>query len=320
MHVELPIAAFIAAFVVLIPIPWHWRARQVSTLSIIIWLFLSNIIYAVNAIIWSDNVRVVMPVWCDIATKLQMGSNVALPAACLCLCIHLERIASVRQVSIDRKMKQRWFVFDILMCWGLPIIYMALHYVVQGHRFDIVEDFGCRPTTYVSVAAIFLVFLPPMILSMATFIVAGLALRHFFRRRASFSKHLQNSQSGLSSSHYFRLILMSLVEMVWSLTISSLNVAFTTRGGLRPWHDWNFVHSGFLQVGQFPLAVVPEGIRRWTFALWWAIPVSTFVFVAFFASGEEAMKEYRAIYQWCRRVVLRRPLAAPVRVSQFSYK
>jgi len=50
----------------------------------------------------------------------------ALPACCLCLCIHLERIASVRQAHTTQEQKQRRMCFDGLMCWGLPAIYMAL--------------------------------------------------------------------------------------------------------------------------------------------------------------------------------------------------
>lgn len=40
-----------------------------------------------------------------------------------------------------------------------------LDYIVQGHRFDIIEEYGCRPTTYVSVPAIFLIWVPPLMLS-----------------------------------------------------------------------------------------------------------------------------------------------------------
>jgi hypothetical protein len=65
-HYELPIGAFVAAFLVLIPLPWHWRARNVPTLSIIAWLFVSNIILGVNTIIWADSIDITAVVWCDI--------------------------------------------------------------------------------------------------------------------------------------------------------------------------------------------------------------------------------------------------------------
>jgi pheromone a factor receptor len=65
-HAELPVGAFIAAALVLVPVPWHWRARSIPTLSIIAWLFFDNLILAVNSIVWADNVQIIAPVWCDI--------------------------------------------------------------------------------------------------------------------------------------------------------------------------------------------------------------------------------------------------------------
>lgn len=66
-HPELPIFAFLTAALVLVPIPWHWRARNVATLAIIFWLFVVDFIYGVNAIVWAGNVRNPVPVWCDIS-------------------------------------------------------------------------------------------------------------------------------------------------------------------------------------------------------------------------------------------------------------
>ena len=70
-HAELPVGAFLAAFVVLIPFSWHWRARNIPTLSIIIWLFLDNFILGMNTIIWAGNVRPIVPLWCDIGMSVR---------------------------------------------------------------------------------------------------------------------------------------------------------------------------------------------------------------------------------------------------------
>ncbi|TFY75333.1 hypothetical protein EWM64_g8679 [Hericium alpestre] len=310
MYAQLPVASILAALCVLIPMPWHWRARNIATLSIIAWLFISNMIYFVNSIVWADSARVVIPVWCDIVTKLQMGANIGLPAACLCVCVRLESIAAVRSVTVSRASKQRRMLFDAGMCWGLPVLYMALHYVVQGHRFDIIENFGCRPTVYVSIAAIFIVFIPPLVLSVTTLVFAGLALAHFFRRRMMFAKHLQQSNSGLTTARYFRLMLMAVVEMFWTIVVSALNVYFTTRSGLRPWTGWGDVHFDFPQIGQFPFVLISMDDRRWTFALWWTLPVSSYIFFLFFGFGEDALREYRKCMDWVRVHIFRRPTSS----------
>ncbi|KAI0033047.1 GPCR fungal pheromone mating factor, partial [Vararia minispora EC-137] len=302
---ELPVGAFLAAALVLVPVSWHWRARSIPTLSIIAWLFLDNIILAVNAIVWSGNVNVVSLVWCDIAVRVEYASNLALPAACLCLTIRLERISSARSASTTLTSKRKWMWFDIMMCWGLPLLYLGLYYIVQGHRFDIVEDLGCRFTFYVSVAGLFLVMLPPLLLSFLTLIFAGLSLAHFFRRRIDFSKHLASSGSALTTARYLRLMLMSIVLMLWVLAVTSANVWFSSRTGLRPWISWDNVHSNWWQVGQFPQALMSQSDRTWVLALWWAVPVSAYINAMFFVFGEDALKEYRAWWMWIKDKALR---------------
>jgi pheromone a factor receptor len=143
MHPEFPPIAFIAACSVLFVVPSHWRAGNVATLSIALWLFVINVIYGVDAIIWGNNASIVIPVWCDIstfslvvhvsflftclsATKLIVGANVALPAASLCICIHLEQVASIRRAQSTFSDKRRRQIFELLMCFGLPVLVMAL--------------------------------------------------------------------------------------------------------------------------------------------------------------------------------------------------
>ncbi|KAF9007126.1 Rcb2.42 [Cyathus striatus] len=306
MRVELPVGAFIAAFLVLVPLPWHWRARNVPTLSIIIWLFFCNLSSAINTIIWAGNVKIVAPVWCDIVTKLQIGATMALPACCLCLCIRLERISAIREANATAcKRRQRVF-FDLFMCWGLPAIHMALHYIVQGHRFDIVEDFGCRASIYSSVQALLLVWILPLLTSFLTLVYAAFALVHFFRRRISFSKHLQESASALTASRYLRLMAMAIIQMFWGVLLISINIWFTCKNGLRPWTGWADIHFNFSRIGLFPTIIIPEYVVHWTSFIWWTIPISSLLFFAFFSFGEEAMKEYRACWRAFKRIFTRR--------------
>lgn len=70
MHRELPAASILAALLVLVPTPWHWRAGNVATLAMIVWLFAVNVIYAVDSLIWSHTVAKVALVWCDISMCL----------------------------------------------------------------------------------------------------------------------------------------------------------------------------------------------------------------------------------------------------------
>ncbi|CCM02275.1 uncharacterized protein FIBRA_04360 [Fibroporia radiculosa] len=304
MSYGMSFASLLAAVLVLIPLPWHWRARNVPTLSIIAWLFIANVICGVNTIVWYHNVDIKLVVWCDITTKLDVGANIALPAACFCLCMHLERIASGRQVTTTFSDKRRRMWIDLAICVVVPMVYMALHYVVQGHLFDIVEDFGCRPEDYVSIPEFFLMWFTPILLCLGTFVFSGLAFIHFLRRRATFARHLANSSTALTPGRYFRLMTMALVEMFWALFIISCTLYFNYRDGLRPWISWANVHSNFSNINLFALIVIPPTLLQWTYFLWWTTPISGYLFFVFFAFGADAMKEYALFVAWFRRNVL----------------
>ena len=134
-----------------------------------------------------------------------------------------------------------------------------------------------------------------------------MALRHFFRRRLMFAKHLQNSNSGLNTAHYFRLMVMAIVEMIWALLVTSLNMWFSCQHGLRPWISWQNVHSGFSQIAYFPTAIIPPSTLAWTYVLWTVVPMSAVLFSAFFSFGEEAVKEYQKCFLWVCAIANMRP-------------
>ena len=139
-------ASFLAAALVLVPLPGHWRARNIPTLSLIAWLFVVNFAHGVNVIEWYDTTEIKLKIWCDISTwltlsesrfglwltvlfsvsKLVIGANMAIPSACFCLSLRLEGIAAVRSVKTSHNSKQRKMLVDVAICVGLPIIQMAL--------------------------------------------------------------------------------------------------------------------------------------------------------------------------------------------------
>jgi pheromone a factor receptor len=69
-HPELAVGAFLACVLVLIPLPWQWRARNTPVLSMMAWLFATNLAYAIKAVIWYDSIDNVAPVLCDIGTSI----------------------------------------------------------------------------------------------------------------------------------------------------------------------------------------------------------------------------------------------------------
>ena len=133
------------------------------------------------------------------AAKLVIGASTALPACTLCICRCLAMIGGNKTVGLNHGDRRRVAIFDLGLCWGIPIIFMALRassglpsqsqveeltrlldYLVQDHRYNIVQYIGCQPATYVSIPVIFIVWLPPLLLSLGTFVYAGAWVRHLF--------------------------------------------------------------------------------------------------------------------------------------------
>lgn len=200
---------------------------------------------------------------------------------------------------------------------------------MQGHRFDIVEAIGCQPATYYSVPAVFIVWFPPLLLSTITFVYAGmlsavahncpcvwtdfgltiaLALYHFFRQRITFAAALSSSGSSLNTSRYLRLMAMSITEMAWGTSLTAVTMYDNIAPGLRPWTNWADVHSNFGRIATFRLFMIPPGYLRQIFVMWWAMPVSAYIFFLFFAFGEESVRDYKRVYTWVKTKVLRRPV------------
>ena len=136
----------------------------------------------------------------------------------------------------------------------------------------------------------------------------GVAFYHFFKRRASFAKHLASLNASLTPGRYFRLMAMCLVEMLWTILVITCTLSYNYSGGLRPWTNWDDVHSNWSRVNRFPRLIIPPKALHWTYFLWWTTPISAFFFTVFFAFGQEAMREYSTFVQWVRQTIFRQPL------------
>ncbi|KAB5590241.1 Pheromone B beta 1 receptor [Ceratobasidium theobromae] len=313
MRIELPIVSFICTILVLIPLPYHWRTRNVATLSIIAWLVICNVIRGVNAVIWGGSTVVKYKIWCDINTKLIVGAQIALASSVCCVCRYLSQVASPHHSIQEPSRKRRRMILELVMCVGLPMITMALHYVVQGHRFDILEDFGCAPTVYMSVAGLFIIYIPPLVISLAGLVYAGISLCWFIYRRAQLHAILQSSQPGLTTSRYLRFIILSAIQMFYATTLTLfVLLANITQGGLRPWVSWDFVHSDWQRINQIARVVAPQSFWDIYIVTWYIVPFSSLLFFAFYGLGQEVKSEYIKLFSRIFRTKPKSGSALPV--------
>jgi pheromone a factor receptor len=310
-HPELPIVSFLAAFLVLIPLPWHWRARNVATLSMIGWLFVVNFLRGLSTIFWADNIDIKYQPFCDILTRLTIGIAFAMPGVALCICRYLAGVASATAGAPTASSKRKRLIFEMIMCNGLPCLFMALHYIVQGHRFDIQEHLGCAPATYLSWPALVILWVPVLLLCVITMIYAAMALRFFILRRIEFGLVLDGASSSLTSGRYLRLIGLAVTEILWGTSLGCYVIYLNlSQGALRVYDNWDHVHSDFGRIDRYPARLIPKFFFDRILLSWWVIPSTAILFFLFFGFGQEAMKEYRTSLLWFRRNVLRQEVAS----------
>jgi pheromone a factor receptor len=163
---------FLAALVSILSIPplvWHIRNRNIAPACLVSWLLVNNFINFLNAIIWSNDD---MAHWfhgvglCDIEVKIQVARAMALPGATLCILKSLANVMDTNKVNLNptRAQRQRALAFDLVLCTGLPIIFMFLHYVFQPSRYQILSVSGCAATYFSGFICILFMDVPPLIL------------------------------------------------------------------------------------------------------------------------------------------------------------
>jgi len=290
--------AFLSFILVSIPLPWHLEAWNTGTCLYIIWSATGSLILCINAIIWDGNTVNWAPVWCDITTKLMTGLSVAIPAASLCINRRLYNIASIRSVTFTKNDRRRSIQIDLAIGLGIPVLVMALQYVVQGHRFDIFEDVGCRPFTYNTPLAYPLVIFPPLVIGIISGVYSALTIRAFCIRHVEIKAVMSNNNS-ITFSRYFRLMALATVDILFTIPF----FAFIIYANLKlrtvaPWISWDDTHSGFSRIDQIPSHLWrndPLGQASLEFSRW-VVVVCGLVFFAFFGFADEALRNYRKAY------------------------
>ncbi|EPS99299.1 hypothetical protein FOMPIDRAFT_1124670 [Fomitopsis schrenkii] len=288
------VLALLAAFVILIPLPWHLQALNSGTCLYMIWTALACLNYGVNTIVWRSTVIDYAPVWCDISSRIIVATAVGIPTASLCINRRLYKIASMKIISVSKAEKRRALLVDLLIGVGIPVVQIVMQYIVSGHRFDIYEEFGCYPFMYNTWLAYPLSVVWPIIIGIVSAVYCILSLRAFAQRRAQFSEFVSSS-SGLSANRYFRLMALATAELLCTTPIAAYGLYLNLSAGpLSPWISWENVHYDYSQVHQYP-SVIWRASRANVIAFHlslWAPVFCAFVFFAFFGFADEARRNY----------------------------
>lgn len=146
--IVLPIFAFPAWILCILPMGWHFSQRNIAAGSLIVWILLNNFFNSINPLIWPrDNLMNWWDghVWCDINTRIQIGSTVGLGASTAMIVRKLAKVMDTRKITVSSSknsiIKER--ILEIFVCWGCPLILILVYYVVQPIRYLLYGIIGC---------------------------------------------------------------------------------------------------------------------------------------------------------------------------------
>nr|ALK27861.1 mating factor receptor STE3-2 [Limonomyces culmigenus] len=292
-----PIVALLGAVLPLIPLSWHLQAWNSGTCYYMIWASILCLNQFVNAIVWHGTAIDFAPVWCDISTRIIVAGNVAIPLTSLCINRRLYNIARIHGVSLTKDDKRRAVIVDSLICVGGPLLQVALYTIVQGHRYNILEDVGCWPALVWTLPTLFLFQLWPILIGAISGIYCVLSLRALFQRQAQFSQFLASNKA-VSASRYMRLMALAGTDVLSTVPVALLMLVVNCQQAFSP-YAWADVHYNFGQVNQLP--TFEWAADTWTLVgvqlTRYAAPLCALVFFAFFGFAEEARRNYAAAFR-----------------------
>nr|WJN24982.1 putative pheromone receptor [Sporisorium sorghi] len=250
--IPITVLALAGALLVTTLIPSYYRAGNLPVLLSIFWLSSTSICIAINTAAWQDVADKWEP-FCEISIRVVYASAFGFQCCSALLLRRLEAIAATRYVSLTKSAKLRRTLIELGFGLVLPLIYVALAIVNQGHRYDVIEKFGPVMNIYPTAVSVILSTAPILIATMVGTTYAILCSYWLFIRRRQLSAVLSSSGSGIQLSQYIRLFGLSCVEILWTVpvnwTVQMQNLFNRSDGNvLFPYISWANVHYGFDRV------------------------------------------------------------------------
>ncbi|KAG8748804.1 a-factor receptor [Serendipita sp. 396] len=300
MYPVYPILCIFSAIFALIPLATHWMAGNIGAVSLALWIIGGNVMAAVNTIVWRGNLRNPHPVWGDICQAYFSVMNFAISAATLYIQFHLWKVARNKRLLVSVAERRRQKIWGICWCYGIPVLFVVLHYIVQGHRYDVAEDLGPMPTTYLTPVAFAVYYIWDPIMCL---ISIGFSLHTYWiiiRHRKQMAKVFVSSKKN-SEKRYYRLLAMSLMLTLLHLPLVLWVVIYNaTVATVYPWISWEDTHSNYMRISYISRTMAESFTNFVTISSisYWAVTLCGFTFFLFFGTGTEARRQYWAALTW----------------------
>ncbi|KAI0309293.1 GPCR fungal pheromone mating factor [Amylostereum chailletii] len=241
----LPIGNFVSAALILISM-LNISVRQSWNTGVCVsalWGFLMAIVTGVDAVVWADNASVpVSPIWSDIASHIQIGSNVGVPMSTFIITRRLYKIVEIRSVNPPTRREVSGLLVDWCLGLGVPVIMMGVYYVVQTSRFQTLEEYGCSYATASTGLTSILIDGWSVVLPTISIVFYSKIFYLIYHHNKQFNDFLQ-SQRNLPRSRYLRILALGCIDAFGTLPIGILVFVVDVRSVDDFWPGWSVVHS-----------------------------------------------------------------------------
>ncbi|KZV67685.1 STE3-domain-containing protein [Peniophora sp. CONT] len=284
------------------------------------WLFLENLTFAVNSVVWADNGDIKHPVYCDLASHLQTICYVVKPAATLIMTRRLYLIASFRNMEMHTTLKRSDLIIEWFLGLGLPLLVAGpIYYIIQTRRFTILEGFGPSGSSSHTVLAILLFYQWSISLPLISIVLYfPKVVWIFYRQSRDMSDFFlrSNSNSSTSRSGYLRLFALASVDMLATFPVGIVNVALVivrnldSRRSLPFYDGWTATHRNWAPHSSpysDVLAKGRSGLAQFYFSNW-VTPVLSLIIFALFGTTLNARKAYMTVLCWFGDLLHIRPI------------
>jgi pheromone a factor receptor len=103
---------------------------------------------------------------------------------------------------------------------------------------------------------------------------------------------------GLSHGRYLRLMILSSMDLLGTIPLSTFYIVMQANSGVVPWKSWDDTHRNYSRILQIPGFIwkndrtVAQGLEMYR----WSLVLCAFLFFAFFGFAEEARENYRRAF------------------------
>ncbi|PSS22506.1 hypothetical protein M430DRAFT_74854, partial [Amorphotheca resinae ATCC 22711] len=243
----LPIFAALSIAIVYVPFVLLLRVKKVAACTMVIVVAVVNFLTFINAILWpNDNIAA----WftgvgvCDIEVQIRtpMSTLLATSMAYLTKDLAMAMDTDNPRLVESRAQRRRRLWVELTFCFAIPILQMALYYIVQANRFAIVTVYGCVDSVDSSWPTVVIRAIWPPLFALLNCYYAILVIYRLYKHRGMLSKTLSSTGSGLSAQRFLKLFFMASSFLLIYLPVTlyffylNLPIPFTP-------YSWSRLHA-----------------------------------------------------------------------------